>query len=448
MKVKLNLMMLVVFAIAVLSIAAFAEAPPLVNYQGRVLDAGGAPVPDGAHTFDFYIFDASLGGVVHWSSVGVPIVTTSGLFTYELGSSVPFLSSIDGPNMFVNNIDLWLEVVVDGVLQTPRTHLISNPFAETAGNVSYLSPYTGFKGWNTDPGFNSFHTYGADGLEQIRLWGAGYGEIYLHDGDLSNDITVILTANGSSGGELTLTDNAGVSTIDLHGGQTGNTSVEFPTGAIDADEMFNEPGIAHAFRFEGCTGNLASADSLVDSIVVNVPTSGYLYVTATGFFRVAHTSGAGDDVPRVWVDDSKAFTFNNFGIASVASSAPSYTYFIPWSISYVESVPSGQTIIYLSADDAGSEASTDIERTHLSAQFVPTSYGAVEATKIATSGGNTVDGRDVVPAEIYDASLEVIAEMEAEREALKAENERLRMEKEQLRESMQKVSSIAPGNQR
>ena len=51
-------------------------------------------------------------------------------------------------------------------------------------------------------------TYGSDGLEQIRLWGTGYGEMYLFDNTTNNNLATILSANGSSGGYLALYQGA------------------------------------------------------------------------------------------------------------------------------------------------------------------------------------------------------------------------------------------------
>lgn len=442
METRFNNLILAALLVVALSAAALAQAPRLINYQGRVLNAVGAPVLDGAHNFDFEIYDMSAGGGVLWDELGVAINTTGGLFTYALSSSNAFPF-----DLFTTNLELWLEVTVDGQVQSPRTRLISNPYSETAGNLSYLNPFTGFLGWKTDAGANQFSTYGLDGLEQIRLWGANWGEIFLHDGDASNDRTVVLTANISGGGELDLRDDAGVSTINLHGGQTGNTSVEFPTDAIDAIEMYNEPGIAHTYE-SGAVSPLASADSLVDSIVVDVPTSGFLSVTASGIFQVNHTFGSGDQVPRASADDVKVLNFDNFTLFSVISGAPSGTYYSHFSINYVEAVSAGQTVIYLMAD-AFAGTNSEVLRTHLTAEFFPTSYGVVDDTKIATTEDNGIisrigDGSDLIAPEIIDVAEKVRKEYEAELEALRVENERLRLEKERLRETQQRISSAAP----
>ncbi len=68
-------------------------------------------------------------------------------------------------------------------------------------------------------------TYGGDGLEQIRLWGTGFGEIFLYDGSVSNDQTVRLSATSNSGGELHLFRNDGATEgVTLFGGTTSANS--------------------------------------------------------------------------------------------------------------------------------------------------------------------------------------------------------------------------------
>ncbi|MCH7947657.1 MAG: hypothetical protein IIC66_07665, partial [candidate division Zixibacteria bacterium] len=299
MGAKLNNLILAALLVVVFSAAALAQAPRLINYQGRVLDAAGAPVPDGAHTFDFFIYDASAGGSVLWDEITVPINTTGGLFTYQLGGT----STLFPYDLFTSNLELWLEVTVDGQVQSPRTRLISNPYSETAGNLSYLNPFTGFLGWKTDAGANQFSTYGLDGLEQIRLWGANWGEIFLHDGDASNDRTVVLTANISGGGELDLRDDDGVSTINLHGGQTGNTSVEFPTDAIYHDEILDEPGVANKVRSQLFFQLTSLGSFVIDSVDIQIPAPGYVEITAGCYINAYHTTGTHTEI---WVGISKS----------------------------------------------------------------------------------------------------------------------------------------------
>lgn len=64
-------------------------------------------------------------------------------------------------------------------------------------------------------------TYGSDGLEQIRLWGSSYGELILHNSLANNATAVTLTAQGSTGGRLTLNNTNGSSRAILEGENTG-----------------------------------------------------------------------------------------------------------------------------------------------------------------------------------------------------------------------------------
>jgi hypothetical protein len=74
-------------------------------------------------------------------------------------------------------------------------------------------------------GVSQFSTYGSDGLEQIRLWGASYGEILLFD-NADNNETVRLTSGGDSGGSLTLRNANGNDRVVIQGqGANGGGSI-------------------------------------------------------------------------------------------------------------------------------------------------------------------------------------------------------------------------------
>jgi hypothetical protein len=86
-------------------------------------------------------------------------------------------------------------------------------------------------------------TYGSDGLEQIRLWGLGYGEILLKDSSAENRTAVRLSANGTGGGLLQLTKGDGSTTITLDADVSGEgritTQVLQITGGSDLSEQFD-----------------------------------------------------------------------------------------------------------------------------------------------------------------------------------------------------------------
>ena len=452
MGTRFNNLILAALLVVVFSAAALAQAPRLINYQGRVLNAVGAPVLDGAHNFDFEIYDMSAGGAVLWQEPGVAINTTGGLFTYQLGSPSSF-----NYDLFTSNLELWLEVTVDGQVQTPRTRLISNPYAETAGNLSLENPFSpGQLSYKTDPSFGGFITYGGDGLEQIRLWGYNWGEIFLHDGDASNDRTVVLTANLSGGGELDLRDDAGVSTINLHGGQTGNSSVEFPTGAIYDDEILDEPGVANQVRSTIGFSLSAVTFYAVDSVDITIPTSGYVELTGGCYLNLWHNNGT---TTEFWVGISKSKASFNFvstpgvQVASVPSVAATTVYQMPCTSTRLFSESAGTHRYYLLVRrSSGTNNGANVAMIYLRAKFYSTAYGSIVLSK--SDNGSDESRLSAIPTDgsqqyenlnLRVQTLEEInAKLEAERETLRAENERLRFEKEQLSETQQRISSAAP----
>ncbi len=82
--------------VAVLVVPLSGEVPSLMNYQGRLTDASGDPVPDSNYTMIFTIYRDSTGSVPIWTETqdGVPV--QDGFFTVLLGSVNPIPRSAFG----------------------------------------------------------------------------------------------------------------------------------------------------------------------------------------------------------------------------------------------------------------------------------------------------------------------------------------------------------------
>jgi len=94
---------------------------PTFSHQGRLLDAGGNPVPDGNYTVEYRIFNVASGGTAAYTeSQSVPV--EDGLFTTSLG-----LTSTITPTIFAQ--PTWLEISIDGETLTPRQQLQGSPYA-------------------------------------------------------------------------------------------------------------------------------------------------------------------------------------------------------------------------------------------------------------------------------------------------------------------------------
>ena len=93
------------------------------NYQGKLLGGGGEPVPDGSYTLAAAIFAADTGGTALWSGSYTAQVT-GGVFSVIIGPlSTDVLSTAEGR---------WLQVTINGSTLSPRTKLVSVPYAGVA----------------------------------------------------------------------------------------------------------------------------------------------------------------------------------------------------------------------------------------------------------------------------------------------------------------------------
>ncbi len=130
-----TLVAITICAIGVFLIAAsplLADAPNVINYQGRLTTASGEPVPNANYSMIFTIYDAL--GAPLWTSGPQTVHVTDGLFTYLLGSTVAFP---EGLFVGTGEVTRYLGIKVDSDAEiVPRTQLSSAPFAVVAGSVS------------------------------------------------------------------------------------------------------------------------------------------------------------------------------------------------------------------------------------------------------------------------------------------------------------------------
>jgi len=104
-----------------------AEVPQSINYQGRLTDASGDPIADGAQLIKFIIYDAPAGGTDLWTTPFEAIDVIDGLFSVQLGASPwPVLPD----DLFASDTALFLGITVGANPEiTPRVKLTSVAFA-------------------------------------------------------------------------------------------------------------------------------------------------------------------------------------------------------------------------------------------------------------------------------------------------------------------------------
>jgi len=120
-------MRLLICTLLLILASAVVSEPLLINYQGRLTDAGGTAVPDANYGLVFGIFNDSSGGTPLWTEAHSAVHTSAGLFTVRLGSVNP--CSLD----LLDSGALFLQVQIGTQApMTPRSRLTSVPVSAVA----------------------------------------------------------------------------------------------------------------------------------------------------------------------------------------------------------------------------------------------------------------------------------------------------------------------------
>ncbi len=119
-------------------------ATRVLPFQGRLTDANGNSVPDGARVVQFKIYDAPVGGRAVWNGEVQNLTINAGLVSTLLGTKAS-LSGVDF------NLDLYLELTVDANADgqisladpplLPRQSILPAIFARESANSQLLDGY-------------------------------------------------------------------------------------------------------------------------------------------------------------------------------------------------------------------------------------------------------------------------------------------------------------------
>ena len=123
---KIALLMTAVFGLAGFS---YGAVTPLLNYQGRLTDSGGAPLT-GNYSILFSIYNVSTGGSALWSETQT-VSASEGLFSVSLGAVTALNLPFDA--------DYWLGIKVGSDAEmTPRQRLTAAGYAIRSGTAAYV----------------------------------------------------------------------------------------------------------------------------------------------------------------------------------------------------------------------------------------------------------------------------------------------------------------------
>ncbi|MGH9870402.1 MAG: hypothetical protein ACREAA_19890 [Candidatus Polarisedimenticolia bacterium] len=101
---------------------AFAAVPSTIHYQGRLLLNDAIPSPfNGTVPIQAVLWDDATAGTQLWTETWASVTVTDGVFHLVLGSLSPIPALV-----FQSTEPVWLEMIVDGEVISPRRELTSS----------------------------------------------------------------------------------------------------------------------------------------------------------------------------------------------------------------------------------------------------------------------------------------------------------------------------------
>lgn len=270
-----------------------------INFQGRLLNAQGATVPDGYYNIEFKIYQdgtgtaaGNPGGTLKWTeshlnsaSSGVTIV--NGFMSVQLGSVTPFGNSVDW-----NQDTLWLSMNIAGTNLTctpfsscnpdgemiPMKRLSATPFAINTKRLGGLTSSQFLQlaqGVQTDASTNtsSIHINKTGSGNFVSLQGGGTDVFAINNsgdiafgGNANHSISVGAAPASTAGRALTVSaGNGGTGTGNLAG---GNLVLQGGTGGGTTGVGGNVSLDAGAGVGGGANGTISIGTSLASTIQI------------------------------------------------------------------------------------------------------------------------------------------------------------------------------------
>lgn len=313
----------------------WAAAPQTMSYQGVLRVSPTELAPDGNYNIWFRIYDVDDGGTALWEEQQM-VPVANGRFNVILGSGTPIDLAFD--EQYWLGITVGLEDEMD-----PRIML--------AG-----SPYT-----------------------------------------LEPRVMEITTGAGLAGGPINPANPTGEISIDTGGVETAMlasdavTSSKIANGTIRDYDIADEPGLAHDHGALNTVVDLTDTGQSFASATIDAPTSGYVFVIATGKVFIEHQNGTWDNL--IFKVSTTAGDVSTPAVATAVFRVPdtwptdTTNIVLPMAIQHVFSVGSGSTTFHLNGYDSRPTNDDGILLPAITAIFIPTAYGATSLTEVPGVGG-------------------------------------------------------------
>ncbi|HEX7320746.1 MAG TPA: hypothetical protein VF399_10385, partial [bacterium] len=230
-------------------------SPRLLNYQGYLTDTLGNPITNPSVSMTFSIYDAVSAGSLKWTETQGTVGVDKGIFNVLLGGVTQIPDSV-----FKTGANRWLELIVGGQTLSPRTRIVSVPYAYSA---TYSD--TALYAVNSAPDFDWIYriTDTADTTLQMGgRWGLTRPGNTLYGNRDSTHVNLGFASTTGTNGQNYVYSTVGGGYLNNAGGQCATVaggSVNVATGecATVAGGNVNTAGNYNA-TVSGGQGNIAS----------------------------------------------------------------------------------------------------------------------------------------------------------------------------------------------
>jgi len=391
---------------AALALVANAEIPRSINYQGLITDESTGEPLSGSVDLTFAIYSCescTYAEDILWSESQPGVPLSNGLFNVVLH---------DVPDSAFTKPNRWLGITVNTDPELiPRTiftsaaysyrtlradtadALIDDIYLDETGDdlTGQLNLGAGGIGGTLEVGSNYANISLKDNNNTTtEIYGDIYGEVILYDMDYTQ--TAQLTAHSASGGELNLSNADGTPFAKLYaGGSSSDLKVILPDGAINADEILDEPGVARDSR---AIVTLTAEYQALDSVAITTPAPGYVYLIGRcDVYMAGMTVNTG---VVLFVDSPEGTPIRNF--LGAVSGPVGTDRRHPAMVDGMYYNETAGTYTYTLQGVALEESGTlDAINITLTAIYLPTSYAAV-----TTMVSDPTEFPDAVPIAVYD----------------------------------------------
>jgi hypothetical protein len=155
-----------------------------ITYQGLLKNSSGTPVPNSTYNLTFRIYNQSSGGLALWTSIAIPVMTSSGLFSTLLGPiSLPF------------DTTYYISIQVAGDVEMSRQAMTMSPYSASADTANYAKAAISdskWAFWITDTADTTLMSGGQWGI-------ARYGNVMWGNADSTHVNLGVQSITGSSG---------------------------------------------------------------------------------------------------------------------------------------------------------------------------------------------------------------------------------------------------------